>query len=293
MMPLVRRAHGHSPLGDEEAGALRALGVTPLEIHEVTALPSVAASRRTLRVVVAEGYSLKVRRYSRPARARVAVALRRGLSNDRLPGILLFTGRVLVEEWIEGVSLAHLPLSEGRLQQAADLLDGLHATREVGGQSLPVSRRVRPLLRRAERQLARLAAAAAVTEAERRRIARALADFAPEHALAGVTHDDFCAENLVEDRSGRLFAVDNEHMRIGFLEFDLARAWYRWPMPGETWQRFRERYGARHWPADRETAPFWRLTAVLCSAYLRLVRLHGAGIEVPLGRLRELIGSLA
>jgi hypothetical protein len=281
------------PLGDEEAEALRALGVAPVEVHEVGSFRSVSRRRRTLRAVTANGRSLKVRYSSRPTRVRVAVSLRAGLANDWLPKILLVKRRVVVEEWIEGVSLTHLPLTEARLGFAADLLGALHATREVGRWRLPVSRRVRPLVRRAERHLARLAAAAVIDDTERYRITRALARFAPEHALAGLTHDDFCAENLVEDPSGRLFAVDNEHMRIGFLEFDLARTWYRWPMSAQDWQRFEDRYASWCGPVDRERVPFWRLAAVMSGAYVRLTRLGGARLGDPLGRLRELIADLA
>jgi hypothetical protein len=169
----------------------------------------------------------------------------------------------------------------------------LHATRAVGRLRLPVSRRVRPLLRRADRHLARLVAAGAVRDAERDIITRSLARFAPEHAWAGVTHDDFCAENLVENPFGRVLAVDNEHMGIGFLEFDLARTWYRWPMSVEAWERFQDRYSSWRGPVDRENAPFWRLAAVLSGAYVRLLRLGGARIEAALGKLRELITDLA
>jgi aminoglycoside phosphotransferase (APT) family kinase protein len=234
-----------------------------------------------------------VRYYARPTKVRQAAALRVGLADDRLPKILLVSGRVVVEEWIDGVSLQHLPPSESRLSQAADLLGALHATRAVGRLRLPLWRRVRPLLRRAERHLARLVAAGAVCDAERRLIACSLARFAPEHAWAGVTHDDFCAENLVEDPSGRVLAVDNEHMGIGFLEFDLARTWYRWPMSVEAWERFQDRYSSWRGPVDREKAPFWRLAAVLSGAYVRLLRLGGARIEAPLGKLRELVTNLA
>ena len=242
---------------------------------------------------MANGKSLKIRYNARPSKLRVAATLRAGLADDRLPRILLVTRRVVVEEWVEGVSLAHLPLSETRLGKAADLLGALHATREVGHRKLPVSRRVRPFVRRAERHLARLAASAVIGETERRSTTRALTRFAPEHALAGVTHDDFCAENLVEDPSGRVVAVDNEHMRIGFLEFDVARTWYRWPMSEEAWERFEDRYALWRGPVDRENVPFWRLAAVLSSAYVRLTRLGGSRIGDPLGKLRELIADLA
>jgi hypothetical protein len=283
---------GDRLLGEEEAEALRTLGVAAAEVHDVGVFRSSPRRRRTLRVVTADGTSLKVRYYTRPRKVRTAAALRIGLADDRLPKILLVGRRVVVEEWVDGISLQHLPLSEARLTQAADLLGALHATLAVGHRRLPVSRRVRPLLRRAERHLARLVAAGVVHDAERRLIARSLARFAPEHALAGVTHDDFCAENLVEDRCGRVLAVDNEHMRIGFLAFDLARTWSRWPMPVEAWERFQDRYCSWCGPVDREMVPFWRVAAVLSSAYVRLTRLDGARLEAPLDKLRELTAEL-
>jgi len=148
------------------------------------------------------------------------------------------------------------------------------------------------LLARAERQLGKLAAAGLLAPALAAELARALRHSAPPRAATGVTHHDFCAENLVEDAGSRVIAVDNEGLRLGFLDFDLARTWSRWPMPEEDWNAFLARYASwREEPPDPTAAPFWRIAAILKSAHLRTSRAT-ARADVPLRRLEELIAAL-
>ena len=280
-------------LGGEVIAALDSLGVTPVEAFDISGRPSEASARATLKLVLEDGRAVKVRRYARPARARRAARLLGLLCLDHLPRVLLFAGRVMVEEWIDGLALSHLSLSEERLGQAANLLGCLHGTRMMAGRPLFVPQCTRPLRRRAERQLVGLVAAGAIRDYERRLVFQGLARFAPERAVVGLTHHDFCAENLVEDPHGRIFAVDNEHMRVGFIEFDLARTWYRWPMPQGAWGRFLDHYTVvRGAELDLRAWPFWQMAALVYGAHVRSVRWKGAQIDVPLRKLRDLITEL-
>jgi Ser/Thr protein kinase RdoA (MazF antagonist) len=139
------------------------------------------------------------------------------------------------------------------------------------------------------RRIAHLGARGALRRADASALLGALQRFAPGAAEVGITHNDFCAENLVEDAAGRLVPIDNEGLRRGFFDYDLARTWYRWPMPEADWLTFAARYGVVRRP-DTAHASFWRIAAVVKSAALRATR--GVGdVTTPIGRLRALLDA--
>lgn len=275
------------PIDADVAAVLAGLGLRAAAATRITGLPSRRSDHATFRVVLDDGRVLKVRRMSRAARAtRFARHVRR-LAHARLPAVLAVDGRVVVETWIEGTSLRALPLSPERLAQAADVLGAFHAT---GRDDAPGHGRAptRTVLRRARRHLGHLAALGALDPGATNALLDTVERFAPADAPCGLTHNDLCAANVVEDAHGRLFVVDNEGLRRGFFGFDLARTWYRWPMPPTAWTAFLERYAVWRDPGEEvAAAPFWRIAAVARSARLRLAR-ESPRAAVPVGTLRAL-----
>ncbi|HJQ83044.1 MAG TPA: aminoglycoside phosphotransferase family protein, partial [Candidatus Binatia bacterium] len=246
----------------------------------------------TFRIVLADGRVVKARRLSRADRAARFTSVVRRLAHPRLPVVLAVVGRISVEEWVDGTPLASLPLSADRLAQAADVLGGVHATVALDGRRLHVRTSTKRAHRIAEEQLATLVAEGRLGRADARRLVDALDRFAPPQALRGLTHNDLCAANLVEHPDGRLYVVDNEGLRHGFLDYDLARTWYRWRMPAAAWSTFVARYARWRDPSDGlPHAPFWRIAAVAKSAHLRIAR-ESTQATVPLRRLAALASDL-
>ncbi len=276
-------------LGDDIVSVLETVGLSPKAVEPITALPSLASRRATFRITLADGRLVKVRRMKGAAEARRFTSTMRAVSHDRLPNILAASGRVVVEEWVNGTSLSKLPLSQHRLEQAADLLGSLHATTSLDGQRLLESQSTGAIRRRVERQLASVENKGAITRTERQQLLEMLDAFAPKRAIVGLTHNDLCAENLVEDGEGRLHAIDNENMKLSFLEFDIARTWYRWSLSEADWKSFLRRY--EKWSAApiAQSTTFWRIAAVAKSADLRAQRTPNS--DVPIGKLREIISE--
>lgn len=283
---------GRAIVDADVAAVLAGIGARATGAVRITGLPSSRSDHATFRVTLDDGRVVKTRRLSRAGKARRFVGLARGLASAQLAPILAHEGRICVEGWIDGVPLSALPPCGERLRAAADLLGALHATRRLQGRR--VARRGAParVLQRAERQLGRLAAAAVLTPARAAELARVLRSATPARAPIGLIHGDFCAENLVEDARGRLVAVDNESLRLDFLDFDLARTWARWPMPDPDWDAFLARYARwRGEPVDAAAAPFWRAAAIVKSLHLRTAR-RTALRDAPLRRLDELLAGL-
>jgi thiamine kinase-like enzyme len=110
----------------------------------------------------------------------------------------------------------------------------------------------------------------------------------PARSRWGLVHNDFCATNLSVGEDGGLFSIDNEHMARGFLEYDLGRVWYRWPMSESDERRFLRRYrsaqGAGPPPEEQRG---WRAIATLKGAHLR--HRIGANNDDALSALRRLL----
>jgi hypothetical protein len=278
-------------LGTDVLAALARLEVQAVDAVSITGLPATRNTRATYRIGLSDGRVVKARRLQRTARAARFARIVQGLSHECIPPPLVVMGRVSVEAWVEGTPVSALPPSAERLAQAADLLGSLHARRAADGRpgTLWSTRLFRAST---ERRLAGLEARGLLAPGEVAAALTAVGRLAPEVAEVGLTHNDFCAENLVAEAGGRLVAVDNEGLRRGFLDYDLARTWYRWPMPEPDWRAFSTRYASwRLHPIDVQPLHFWRIAAVAKSAALRAQH-RAADAHLPIERLRLLLAGL-
>jgi hypothetical protein len=85
-------------------------------------------------------------------------------------------------------------------------------------------------------------------------------------------------------------SVDNEHLRRGFLDYDLARAWYRWGLPAVAQQRFENSYHRQWRPAPPpEERRAWRTAAALGALHMRYRR--GAPRQAPCAALHAVLAG--
>jgi hypothetical protein len=271
-------------LGADVVAALARIGGQPIDAEPITGLPAAGSDRATFRIVLQDGRVVKARRLRRARKAERYARIIQELAHESVPAPLLIDGRVALEAWVDGAIVATLPPDTGRLLRAADLLGTIHRAR-------PSRSATTAIVGSTRRRLVNLAGRGALARDEVGAALHVLQQLAPPTADVGITHNDFCADNLVEVPGGLLVLVDNEGLRRGFLDYDVARTWYRWPMPDEGWRAFVGRH--RSWrPAafadDHER--FWRMAAVVKSAHLRAAR-STADAVAPIERLRALLAS--
>jgi thiamine kinase-like enzyme len=106
-----------------------------------------------------------------------------------------------------------------------------------------------------------------------------------------LVHLDFCPENLVTDRAGRLHVIDNEWLCIDAAGVDLGRTWSRWALPDSAWQAFTSGYASRA-PEAPTALRFWLIAMAARSAGLRLAG-PAEGLALSLARLRALASEAA
>lgn len=269
------------------AAALSAEGLRATACSEISTLRPLAARRRTYRLDLASGGTIKARRFEDAGVAGRLFAVRRDLPDTFVPALARH-GPVLFEAWSEGELLGHARPSDARLREAGTLLAALHATPSAEGRVALRLERTSSARDEAAHSLAAVAGAGAIEAAEASVLDRILTRTDPGAAAVGLTHLDYCGENMLVDASGRLRVFDNERIGIGPLGYDLARTWYRWDLEPQAWRVFEAAYAARLPGSDAvRTLDFWGIVAAARSAGVRLA----AGrllLDAPLRCLRRI-----
>lgn len=242
-----------------------AFGRLGLRIERLDRLPSVGQKRgrRAYRVETHQGHAVKARWLETEDVARRLVDLRAALEPAFAP-VIGRVGQVILEAWIEGTPLPE-PVPETLVQAAGELLGRHHATEPPEG---------RGVVRTAEWQATSLQELDALRErgtleaSVADRLQRVLEDLDPGVTPAALLHGDFCSENMILDRAGRLAVIDNEWQSIGPPGLDLGRTFSRWRMAPSAWQVFVRSHDASA-QLDTGALDYWKVVATLWGARIR------------------------
>jgi thiamine kinase-like enzyme len=264
----------------ELAAVLAARNLSARRLGVVSPLGRAKGVRLAWRIDLADGTTLKLRHFGTSHDAERHLELRALLEPAFAPAIAQWDGFV-VEQWIDGEPLGDDD-AERRAEEAGALLARLHRTALARDVAADVD--TAPWVARAHADLERLVAAVALAEGDARKLRVEIDRRAPRFARATLVHLDFCAENMVIDREGRLRVVDNELVAVRPAALDLGRSFHRWPMPRDLWARFFASYRRASHEAPEPTG-FWRIAAALTGARVYVER--GAPLEPTLALLRR------
>ena len=268
--------------------AVEKAGIRHRSIVQISKFRVSQTGRATYRVDHEQGI-VKARLLEDDETARDLVSFRRELGDAFAP-VIARHGRVLIEEWIEGDALPDMPESV-YLEAAGTLLGEMHARPVIARRALHEVRSTADYHLVAEKRLRIVAATGVLEERVVARLEKALQRLDPGQTVYGLTHLDFCGENMVIDRAGRLRVVDNERIRLDSFGYDLGRTWYRWALPVRKWDYFSTAYASRmshmSFPNPLESLHFWKIVAAARSTELRL-RAYPEKADVSLRCLRTL-----
>jgi hypothetical protein len=258
---------------------LRREGLTAGSVRPITTRPGRGSPRQAFRILLSDGRLLKGRVVHR---AEIIERMRRWLPllpAGRFSELLAADETASLETWCRGP--AATAADRATIETAGGMLGALHRLlpRQVVDEQ---DDRWLAWWRRLDPWIDELAAAGRLTDAER--VRARVAATRPTRATWGLTHRDFCLENLVVGDGG-LCCIDNTTVAPGFLEADLARTFYRWPLAASEREVFLQHYRHHAEPAGyQEHLTFWHLTVALQSAAWHC-REECDGIEVPLAEL--------
>jgi hypothetical protein len=251
--------------GDIHAAA-ELLGGVVAAAEGITTMRSRGGRHLCFKLQLADGRTVKGRFFhSLERRERVtALAPRlRGLPFSRILGV---HGSVTIEEWIDGTPVRADALSPDGIGGLARVLVTLHL-REAPGEAAHAE----SLSRRLKKQLGLLVDDGYMGS----QVAAALHERALENEAdglrAGIIHTDYTPRNMIARGDGEIWIVDNEGMRHGALDYDVARCWQQWPMTPTQREAFCQAY-AEHRSLEAFLAHevYWSIVAQVHSARFHL-----------------------
>lgn len=225
--------------------------------------------RLTLRLALDDGSLLKARWLMTNEHAENWHRLRRLIGNKSyLANLFQREGSLVLEEWIEGDSLAMVDVPADELVAASEVLAQLHNL-EVPESGAASSAREMQWI---QKLLGSLVARSGLSAAQATQIEEKMRRTLPQQTTRGLIHYDFCGENLVLHESRGVVSVDHEWLCVHSLEFDLARAVYRWNLTGKSLANFLDGYRRAGGPAREEQLDWWLLANKIFAAEVRVRR---------------------
>ena len=224
----------------------------PVSVTEITAIRS--SRRGTWRLEFASAPPLKARILPPDTSIGFLRTVLPLLPEGQFSQLIDSSSTATLEEWVEGRSLVDCEHTPELLQQCGRLLGRVHRTSGPGVSGWQTSVRC---LNWFEADLLRLL----LSDFFDLQVARRIHEFAVPHRPAkaefGITHREFCPENLLL-HNGRVCSIDNMLLAARPLDEDLARLWYRWDPAPEDWSHLMTGYSEfRDVSEFHEQFPFW------------------------------------
>jgi thiamine kinase-like enzyme len=177
-------------------------------------------------------------------------------------------GRMVVEEWVEGEILDMKRPENSSLVSAAKILAKIHALEIPNrGFTPPLDEQIS-----AEANIKSLVQHGAITSEKADEIVKILMKKPPVETFKGLTHYDFCGENLVHHPERGIVSIDHEWMCLSSVEFDLGRAICRWGLEGESKDVFIEAYKKSGGVAEIDSIEWWTVVNRIFAAEIRVRR---------------------
>jgi hypothetical protein len=243
-------------------------GKNPVEVRDVTVRSGVA-DKRAYRCVFEDGSQAKARLLLGADHAGRWGALREKIGERSfLSSMFLKIESAVLEEWVPGEVLPQTKPPANLLCEAGAVLARIHKTAvpEYGAGDAD------PEVAKCFEWLSELARVSAIDAESERLLALRIRREAPTRMSIGVAHQDFCGENLVLHPQRGVVSIDHEWMRIGCLDFDVARAVRQWNLTAEESGIFSDGYAAAGGPVDMSGLDFWLLANDLFASEVRVRR---------------------
>lgn len=258
----------------------------------MTQLPVRDRTRGCCRLRLADGRVFKYRRMPTAERAEMVERLTTLINSPHLPRVLDRCGTGLLIEFVNARRLRWDDLTPRFLAEAASLQGRIHEmdVRDLLSEAPPPDAKRRASRLRAG--IGRLVSRHALTLREGDDLWELALSHAPRAIDIGLTHNDFCSQNILLTPGGSLVVVDNETIGIGPYEFDLARTWHLWPMKPSERAAYWDGYSRHRDPGDLEPSfLFWIIDVLVRSALFRL-RGELPKAAIPLRKMRLILRDI-
>jgi hypothetical protein len=260
-----------SELGPDLLGAVARLGLSVTNFSEISRKPGGPGGRACFRLQLDNGQILKGRHYGSAERCREVVSLYGFLEGLPFGKVLASSGQSTVEQWIEGTSLDSHEIPRAQFDSLVNLLGILHIRPVVPDDWCGNARTLDDHLNSVSKKLCVLAKHDCLRDLQAVELKRLVESHLPVHADTGLIHMDFHPRNMVLGQDRKIWIVDNELLRLGIIDLDVARSWRLWPMTPEQREQFGRTYGKlRDLDNFLSHQVFWAIITLVGSAHYHL-----------------------
>ena len=275
--------------------AVNHIGGTVDTVEEITTLRRSRQRRGCFRLRLADGRTVKGRLFRSTELRESVTALHSVLEGLPLSRILAVHGVATIEEWVPGVPVDPRDVDRRLTHDLAAILGTIHCRKTPPDYSPEDTPDVDWHARRLRTQLAQLADRGHIDSQQATRLIELAVKNQPSDLESGIIHTDFHLGNMIRKHNGEIWIVDNERLRFGVLDYDLARCWRYWPMAGPQREMFCKTYSAvRSLDTFLLHQPFWSICSLVnslrvymrhrqpCSNFLEKLDRISRNVEEPL-----------
>jgi thiamine kinase-like enzyme len=200
------------------------------------------SSRASFRLNLVDGRVFKGRQFVSTDKMSSLTKLLGRLQEFPFSPLIASQGIATLETWIEGVPLAIQDVQDEHIAMSASILCRLHNVDDFNEDEafMPVSNRVS--LDRVKTDIQKLKQKGLLLSGSAENLIGMVEQDIPVDLEMGIIHTDLHPGNMVVTPDGKIVVIDNEHLDIGPLDYDVARTWSRWPMNGSQRKVFRTNY---------------------------------------------------
>ena len=235
-------------------------------LEEITRLVSPRQVKASFKLRLKDGRTFKARLYPSEEKRRRVHGLLPLIEDLPFARMIAARGRATLEEWVEGDPLHAANVTQAQSGRAGELLGLLHTRSGLPEGADAGDAELHRQMAKIEAHLSAISRVAPEQSGMCETIAGIARGNCPEAIETGLIHADYCAENIIVNDDGIMVVVDNELLRVGALDFDLARCWCRWPMKQSQRRAFISGY-ERYRQMERFVAHryFWAIRALALS----------------------------
>lgn len=240
-------------------------------VREITRLTSPRQRKATFRVSMQDGRVVKARQFASDQKRIRYCDLLSLLEDLPFSRVIAAGGRATLEEWIDGSPLQTQAITEEQAFNIGDLLGRLHTLATVPKKYREGIPGPEEHLEKTRESLSIIAGHYPHRLPQCQVLEQIAIEQKPSNCETGLIHADFCPDNMIKNAAGTIVVIDNEHLRTGALDYDLARCWSRWPMTTEQRQAFCGGY-SQHRELGKfvENRVFWAIRALSLSTRVHI-----------------------
>jgi len=256
--------------------------------EEITRLRAPENRHACFRLQLTDGRTVKARRFHSAEKRASVTSLYPPLAGLPFSRILSVHGAATIEEWIHGSPVEPGELTTELTHKLATILGTLHSWNVPPEISRTRRHGMARYFNRLRDQLAELADQGHIDSQTARRIFERAMNREARELENGIIHTDFHPRNMIMRPNGEVWIIDNEDIRLGPLDYDLARCWRQWPMTRAQRDAFCRAYGEfRSLDSFIAYEEFWSICTLVNTAKIHMR--HGEPIRSFLKQLEEIV----